>query len=404
MNKIIDKPNVLSKFLTICSRNGYFEATSVTEKSIENIKFLSHIKLLQENIERAAFHTDKNIENSLKVFGDKDFDANESQLSLPEKYSLIRTRNRSTKNTPFKLVEMCTNATSTLWKSIASDDERDISVQLPTNSKSLSFSCFVHEKQAREYFYRIQRQRKIWWMQYAANPGRFFISEVKSNDSSSESNQNEQSISLKVTYPFGNLAIEHIELLPIESVYPEQAGNNSIPNRIVRSSTLLELAAIEMVLDSIDAGDFGEMCLHRKIAPYQCSVYCFAKGKFQCHCALCNARQFIHYPIVFFLCVCRSFADASFHRELEELAKYITMMLNKCRVSIFNLKNSTFSIQSDLERKFTEMDAIGIPYGLILDENSLQNGVMKLRCRDTTLCETIHISYLSRYLSQIFRS
>lgn len=283
MNKIIDKPNVLSKFLAICSRNGFFEATSVTEKSIENIKFLSHTKLLQENIERAALHTDKNIENSLKVFGDKDFDAIESKLSLPEKYSLIRTRNRLTKNTPFKLVEMCTSVTSTLLKSMGSDDERDISVQVPTNSKSLSFSCFVHEKQASEYFYRIQRQRKIWWKQYAANPGRFFISEVKSN-------QNALSISLKATYPFGNLAIEHIELLPIESLYPEQAGNNLIPNRVVRSSTFLELAAIEMVLDSIDAGDFGEMCLHRKIAPYQCSVYCFAKGKFQCHCALDNAR------------------------------------------------------------------------------------------------------------------
>lgn len=108
--------------------------------------------------------------------------------------------------------------------------------------------------------------------------------------------------------------------------------------------------------------------------------------------------------LFFFFFLCRSFADASIHRDLEELAKYITMMLNKCRVSMFDLKNSTFSIQSDLERKFTEMDAIGIPYGLILDENSLKNGVMKLRCRDTTLCETIHISYLSRYLSQIFRS
>lgn len=36
---------------------------------------------------------------------------------------------------------------------------------------------------------------------------------------------------------------------------------------------------IETVLDSIDAGDFGEMCLHRKIAPYQCIVYSISQGK-----------------------------------------------------------------------------------------------------------------------------
>lgn len=80
------------------------------------------------------------------------------------------------------------------------------------------------------------------------------------------------------------------------------------------------------------------------------------------------------------------------------------MMLSKHRVSIFNLDESSFTIQSDLERKFSEMDAIGIPYGLILDETSLENGVMRLRNRDTTICETIHISYLPQYLLQIFRS
>lgn len=276
---MINKPKLLSEFVAICSKSGFFEAFTATEKSIKDLKFFSHAKCLQENMERAALHTAENIKNSLKVFGDQDFDAAESQLPLPEKYSLIRKRIRSTRNTPFKLADLRTNETSPLWKGFATD-EQEISVELPTNSKSLSFWCFVQEKEAEEYFYRIQRQRKIWWMQYAANPGRFFISEVKSNDLT-EYNQNEQSVSLKATYPFGNLAIEHIELLPTESVYPEEAGKNVIPNRIVRSSTFLELATIETVLDSIDAGDFGELCIHRRVAPYQCSVYCFGTGESQ---------------------------------------------------------------------------------------------------------------------------
>lgn len=80
------------------------------------------------------------------------------------------------------------------------------------------------------------------------------------------------------------------------------------------------------------------------------------------------------------------------------------MMLSKHSISIFNLDESSFTIHSDLERTFSEMDAIGIPYGLILDDTSLQNGVMQLRNRDTTICETIHISYLPQYLLQIVRS
>lgn len=110
-----------------------------------------------------------------------------------------------------------------------------------------------------------------------------------------------------------------------------------------------------------------------------------------------RAIEPLTHPRVFIL-------DANILRELEDLAKYITMMLQKRHVSIFNLNDSAFTAQSDLEHKFTEMDSIGIPYGLILDERSLQEGVMKLRCRDTTLCDTIHISYLPDYLLQIFRS
>lgn len=272
---MINKPKLLSEFLAVCSKNRFFEAASAAEKCIKDLKILSYTKLLQVNIERAALHTGKTIEDSLRVFGDKDFDAAELQLLLPEKYSLIRKRIRATKNTPFKLVEMQTTTTPSLGKSIGCDDEQEISVELPANSKSIRFSCFVQDKEAREYFYRIQRQRKIWWMQYAANPGRFFISEVNGK------NEDEQSVSVKAAYPFGNLTIEHIELLSIETVYPDEAGKNAIPNKIIRSSTFLNVAAVETVLDSIDAGDFGEMCLHRKIAPYQCSVYSFAKGKFK---------------------------------------------------------------------------------------------------------------------------
>lgn len=277
---MITKPKLLSDFIATCSKMRLFEATAVTQKSIENLKFLPYTKLLQENIERAAIHTGKNNENSLKMFGDEDFGVADMQLPLAEKYLIIRKRFRSIKNTPFKLVEMHSVAIPPPWKSMGSVDEHEISIQLPAHSKSISFSCFVQEKQAQEYFYRIQRQRKIWWMQYAANPGRFYISEVQSNNCS-ESNQNAQSVSLMATYPFGHFAIEHIELLPFESMHLEETRKHIIPNRIIRSSTFLEVAAIETVLDSIEAGDFGEMCIHRKIAPFQCFVYCFAGGTSQ---------------------------------------------------------------------------------------------------------------------------
>lgn len=105
---MMNKPKLLSEFVAICSKSGFFDALTATEKSIKDLKFLSHAKYLQDNIERAALHTGEKIENSLKMFGDKDFDETKLKLSLPEKYSLIRKRNLSTKNTPFKLTGLRT--------------------------------------------------------------------------------------------------------------------------------------------------------------------------------------------------------------------------------------------------------------------------------------------------------
>lgn len=80
------------------------------------------------------------------------------------------------------------------------------------------------------------------------------------------------------------------------------------------------------------------------------------------------------------------------------------MLLERSNISILNTDGCQFSDNSALEQKYNEMDAIGVPYGIILDEDSLTTGFMKLRNRDTTLAETIHISYLKDYLPQIFQS
>lgn len=49
------------------------------------------------------------------------------------------------------------------------------------------------------------------------------------------------------------------------------------------------------------------------------------------------------------------------------------------------------------------MDKIGVTYNLILESKSLQNGLIKLRNRDTTISEIIHISDIPNYLLKIFK-
>lgn len=80
------------------------------------------------------------------------------------------------------------------------------------------------------------------------------------------------------------------------------------------------------------------------------------------------------------------------------------MLLQRSHIIVLNLDDCQFSSRSTLNQKHNEMDAIGVPYSLTLDSDSLKTGFLKLRNRDTTLSETIHISYLNDYLPQIFQS
>lgn len=132
-----------------------------------------------------------------------------------------------------------------------------------------------------------------------------------------DAENDKKSVSIKAKYPFGTVDIETVEVQPldlIESV-PEVKSKSSIPTKAIKTSVVSEVAVIgnercydffclnllknlvlftETVLDSIDAGDFGEMCLHRKIAPYQCIVYSLCQGL-----EIENRSKWIYYLMQF---------------------------------------------------------------------------------------------------------
>lgn len=127
------------------------------------------------------------------------------------------------------------------------------------------------------------------------------------------------------------------------------------------------------LIDAVDTGTTSEINFHRKIAPYQCSIF-----------ATVN--------------------DQTDQVELQDLAKYITSLLRRSNISTLNAPKCFVSGEDALNVAIGEMDNIGVPYGILLDEHSLRNGLIKLRNRDTTISETIHLSDVPDYLLKIFHS
>lgn len=160
--KLFSKPKFLSEFLEICRKNKYFAAT-VENNLIKNVKFLNHSLNLQANIERQWLFKSKEIENSLKTYNNDEFLEYGENLSLMEKHAVIRKRDRLARSIPFGLIEIENHYKPMIFGSENSEDTA-FGIQLDNNPKLLTCWYLVNDKQSQEYFYRIQRLRKIWWM------------------------------------------------------------------------------------------------------------------------------------------------------------------------------------------------------------------------------------------------
>lgn len=88
------------------------------------------------------------------------------------------------------------------------------------------------------------------------------------------------------------------------------------------------------------------------------------------------------------------------------MARYIELTIKEKDPSINILNELTHKNlnHKQLHSHFEEFDQIGIPYTVILDESVLKNGLFKLRNRNTTISETIHLSDVGNYVIRIFNS
>lgn len=240
----------------------------------------------------------------------------------------------------------------------------------------LSCSYFVNPTTSTEFMYKLQRQRKIWWMRYACDPGRYLISDLRQDADSKV-----QSVAIKARFAEEEVALEQLELIP-GSVMREQmddfqvkVGKSSrkITPNVLRIRQCAELATLEVILDAFESAGTDSVRIHRKLAPYKCGIVCVSD-------------------------------DATQLEELRDLAKHLSNVLRKANITTLDCSTQNGTSERSLNKQLRHLDSIAVPYTLLLRDQSLQNGLFQLRSRDTTLNETIHISDLPNYLLKIITS
>lgn len=253
----------------------------------------------------------------------------------------------------------------------------------PQKHTQLKYIAFATPTDGQQFFYYWQRQRKIWWRKFSANPGRFTLAEIQVDDNKMEFTD------IRAEFEWGVESIEVIKNVThrwFESLSDDdrkhfefQSGRKVILPHVIEATTSVEEAALIFLCDAFyhevdttrqSEGGYREVLkLHRKLAPYK-TVF-----------STVNA------------------SNEKISEDLKMLAVYLTQELKKA--GIYTL--SSVPAQKSVEDEFLLHDTLGIPFTVVLNEATLSDGVLGIRSRETTLQETLHVSQLTDHLTKLMK-
>lgn len=238
----------------------------------------------------------------------------------------------------------------------------------------LRTTYFVSNSFSREVFHQIQRQHKIWWMTYGASPGKYSISDQRTDTFS-------KYVNIRSNFEDSQMDVERLKLFSLKDCIKDKqvlcSFLSRVPNRkkevipdVIEATVDLQVASLALLLDAVNLSD-DYTAFHRRSAPYQIALL-------------------VNEPSA----------------DLIDLARYIELLMNgtEPEIGILNESKTKVINEQNLNVELTKLDEIGIPYSIMLDQNSLKSGLLKLRNRNTTLSETIHLSDVTNYVIKIFNS
>lgn len=238
----------------------------------------------------------------------------------------------------------------------------------------LRTTYFVSNSFSREMFHQIQRQHKIWWMTYGASPGKYSISDQRTDSFS-------KYVNIRSNVEDLQMDVERLKLFSLKDCIRDKEALCSflsrVPNRkkevipdVIEATVELQTASLALLLDAVNLSE-DYTAFHRRSAPYQIALL-------------------VNEPSA----------------DLIDLARYIELLVNvtEPEIEILNESKTKVVNERNWNMELAKLDEIGIPYSIMLNQNSLKAGLLKLRNRNTTLSETIHLSDVTSYVIKIFNS
>ncbi|KAK5640978.1 hypothetical protein RI129_009525 [Pyrocoelia pectoralis] len=239
----------------------------------------------------------------------------------------------------------------------------------------LHTTMFVIPSFSTQFFHDWQRQRRTWWRKLSACPDRYSFSDLQTND------YGNQLLQIYAEHESGKVLVESLRfnkglnpLVTRDHLYLKD-GRKKVQAHYITSNISLSNMLLNYICDAYDEPDFLDkqrplLRFHRKLAPYKISFAISA-------------------------------TKSETLEELSLLALYLCRQLRDDHVSCLLLPST---IKTTLESQWPHYDELGVPYTVVLNENTLKNGISLLRSRDTTLKEQVHVTKLRTYVEQLFKN
>lgn len=278
-NKQIGTSNMkkLCEIAEILSKSGYLQfkiSSNINNKNklITDIKFLPLGSIFLNKIHNELIHNNKGSINTYLIPSDNtnNFHHNSNEISS-KTYLYIKSRKfhqnflhikeNFQKEIPLAIKEELNYSNENEIENLINDynspitenNDNDIKINIK-NGKLLTNTYFINEQSAKEYFYKIQRERKIWWMKLSSNPGRYYLTDLKTISMQQNSNLKSHSIKIKAKFENDNvLQLENIYMIPLKSLKLEKQNefylkdgrlNKRVLPAIIRTELQLETASI----------------------------------------------------------------------------------------------------------------------------------------------------------------
>lgn len=214
------------------------------------------------------------------------------------------------------------------------------------------FNLILPNTDIMQNFIQWQRYRKYWWSSITTTPSLFTVNNVNYDDMRANAD-------IIAQFSWGSQPVERIKIIT----------NHTTKNTShMCCSMSLEHALFILLLDGLNNNSKEYLRLHRKIAPFKMS---FALN----------------------------YKDMNNMRHMCDLANLLYQKLDSKNILAW-LPDFTIAYSSQIRENFH----MGVPYTAILEESTLQNGILYLLNCSTMLKEEVHVSDFDEYAVTLFKS